>query len=100
VHSAGILSARYCVPALGHWGVLAYNAPVPLTVFRRYIVLRCGDTVEIHKFSTVPDGTLRRYSRVRVERTVPHLNGSTTCRRCGAPKRGGTARIHLYNAMR
>ena len=73
------------------WRVLACNSTVALTVFRLYIVPRCGDTVEIQEFPTVPDGILGIYRRARVERTVHRRCNPTTCRDCGAPLGGGTA---------
>jgi len=68
-----------------------FNSTVASTVFRRYILPRCGDTVEIQKFPTVPDGILGMYRRARVERTVHWRYIATTCRACGAPKGGGMA---------
>jgi len=64
---------------------------VALTVSRLYIVPRCGETVEIQEFPTVPDGILGTHRRARVERTVHRRCIPTTFRACGAPLGGGTA---------
>ena len=65
---------------------------VILTVFGLYIVPRFGDTVDIQEFATVLDGILGICRLARVERTVHARCIPATCRACGAPQGGCTAR--------
>jgi len=64
---------------------ISNNSSVASKVFRLYIVTRCGHTVEIQEFPTVPDGVLGIYRRARVDRTVHWWRIPTTCRACGPP---------------